>query len=76
MAIFQVQDQGLGIPLKDQPNLFQTFYRASNVTGIQETGLGLSIGKKCVEIHAGKIFIESQENIGTTITVAIPLHFV
>ncbi|MBH8556065.1 hybrid sensor histidine kinase/response regulator [Nostocaceae cyanobacterium CENA357] len=75
-ATFQVQDQGVGIPLKDQSNLFQTFYRASNVGRIQGTGLGLAIVKRCVDLHGGEIQIESQQNVGTTVTVTLPLHFV
>lgn len=76
MAIFRVQDDGRGIPLKDQSHLFQTFYRASNVGTTQGTGLGLAIVKKCVDLHGGKIQIDSQENIGTTVTVTLPLHSV
>ncbi len=74
IAIFRVQDQGRGIPLKDQPHLFQTFYRASNVGTTQGTGLGLAIVKKCVDLHRGKIQINSQENLGTTVIVTLPLH--
>lgn len=73
-AIFQVQDQGKGIPLKDQARLFETFYRASNVGKIQGTGLGLAIVKKCVEAHCGKIHLESQLDVGTTVTVIMPLR--
>ncbi len=76
IATFQVQDQGVGIPLKDQSHLFQTFYRASNVGRIQGTGLGLAIVKRCVDLHGGEIQIESQQNVGTTVTVTLPLRFV
>jgi signal transduction histidine kinase len=75
MATFRVQDEGIGIPEKDQTNLFQTFYRASNVRRIQGTGLGLAMVKKCVDIHCGQIYIESQQNIGTTVTVILPLNY-
>ncbi|RCJ42711.1 hybrid sensor histidine kinase/response regulator [Nostoc minutum NIES-26] len=76
IATLRVQDQGVGIPLQDQANLFQTFYRASNVGRVQGTGLGLTIVKKCVELHGGQIQLESQQNVGTTVTVTLPLHFV
>nr|WP_254446885.1 sensor histidine kinase [Dolichospermum sp. UHCC 0259] len=72
-ATFCIQDQGIGIPLKDQADLFQNFYRASNVQNIQGTGLGLAIVKKCVDMHAGKIEMESQLGVGTTVTVTLPL---
>jgi len=74
VAIFQVQDQGIGIPLEDQNHLFGAFYRCSNVGNISGTGLGLAIVKKSVEAHGGEITFESQVNVGTTFNVVIPLE--
>ncbi|MEH2178326.1 hybrid sensor histidine kinase/response regulator [Nostoc sp.] len=74
LAIFQIRDRGMGIPLKDQTHLFQTFYRASNVGVIQGTGLGLTIVKKCVELHGGHIQLESEQGVGTTVIVTLPLQ--
>ncbi|MDZ8051470.1 MAG: ATP-binding protein [Aulosira sp. ZfuVER01] len=76
IATFRVQDRGRGIPLKDQSHIFQTFYRASNVGATKGTGLGLAIVKKCVDIHGGNIQLESQQDVGTTVTVTLPLHYV
>ncbi|MGF1936353.1 MAG: hybrid sensor histidine kinase/response regulator [Nostoc sp. ChiQUE02] len=73
LATFQVRDRGMGIPLKDQTRLFETFYRASNVGVIQGTGLGLTIVKKCVELHGGHIQLESEQDVGTTVIVTLPL---
>ncbi len=73
-AIFQIQDQGMGIPIHDQQRLFETFHRASNVGQIQGTGLGLSIVKRCVDLHGGQIKIESEVGMGTTVTVTLPLN--
>lgn len=73
-ATFRIQDEGIGIPLKDQNRLFETFHRASNVTGIQGTGLGLAIVKKSVELHGGEIEVKSQVGMGTTFTVTLPLN--
>jgi signal transduction histidine kinase len=73
-ALFQIQDRGIGIPLKDQEQLFDTFYRASNVGQTQGTGLGLSIVKKCVELHGGRISVNSEVGVGTTFTVTLPLN--
>ncbi|MCT7952508.1 ATP-binding protein [Ancylothrix sp. C2] len=73
LVIFKVKDQGIGIPLKDQAELFETFHRASNVGKIKGTGLGLSIVKKCVDLHGGEIELESQEGVGTTFIVKLPL---
>lgn len=72
-AIFCIQDQGIGIPLKDQTHLFETFYRCGNVGKIQGTGLGLAIVKKCVDLHQGQIQVCS-DGAGTTFTVALPLY--
>jgi PAS domain S-box-containing protein len=72
-AIFVIKDQGIGIPKKDLPHLFDSFHRATNVGNIQGTGLGLSIVKKCVDIHQGTIKIDSELDIGTTFTITLPL---
>ncbi|MFN6463693.1 MAG: ATP-binding protein [Nostoc sp. DedVER02] len=74
VAIFYVQDQGLGIPEPDQARLFESFYRASNVQSIQGTGLGLVIVKKCVDAHRGQISVTSQVGVGTTFKVILPLN--
>ncbi|MEB3829077.1 hybrid sensor histidine kinase/response regulator [Phormidium sp. CCY1219] len=72
-VVFQVRDEGIGIPPEDQEKLFQSFSRASNVATIQGTGLGLSIVQKCVELHGGKISVDSQLGVGTTFTVCLPV---
>lgn len=72
-AIFRIQDNGIGIPLEDQPRLFEPFHRAKNVGTIPGMGLGLVIVKKAVEMHGGAIAFESQVGVGTTFTVTLPL---
>jgi signal transduction histidine kinase len=72
-VVFQIQDQGIGIPISDQSRLFKSFYRASNVRKISGTGLGLSIVKQYVELHGGQVTLESAIDEGTTVTVTIPL---
>jgi signal transduction histidine kinase len=76
-AIFQIQDQGIGIPKEDQPRLFEFFYRAKNVGAIAGTGLGLAILKTCVDLHRGEITVDSEVGVGTRFTVSLPLknHF-
>jgi len=71
--IFQVQDQGIGIPKADQAHVFEPFHRARNVAKIQGTGLGLSVVKANVDMHGGSIAFDSQENVGTTFTVRLPV---
>ncbi|KST66585.1 hybrid sensor histidine kinase/response regulator [Mastigocoleus testarum] len=69
---FQIKDKGIGIPLKDQKRLFESFHRASNVGRIPGNGLGLVIVKQSVDLHEGKISVNSEEGVGTTFTVKLP----
>ncbi|MGB3191112.1 MAG: HAMP domain-containing sensor histidine kinase [Limnoraphis sp.] len=72
-AIFKIQDQGIGIPKSDQDRLFTNYYRGKNIGSISGTGLGLSLVKHIVDLHHGKITIESEENQGTKVIVILPL---
>lgn len=73
-AIFRIQDQGIGIPQADIPQLFNSFHRASNVGTISGTGLGLAIVKKSVDLHNGQIMVNSIVGSGTTFVVKLPLN--
>jgi two-component system NtrC family sensor kinase len=71
-TILEVADNGPGIPLADQPHIFEKFYRGSNTSQVTNgTGLGLSIVKSIVEKHHGRIWLESS-SLGTTFTVILP----
>jgi signal transduction histidine kinase len=72
-AVFRIQDQGIGIPVADQAQLFNSFHRASNVGTISGTGLGLAIVKKSVDFHGGNITFESEVGEGTAFIVTLPL---
>jgi signal transduction histidine kinase len=69
---FDIQDQGIGIPVDSQRELFTPFYRAANASKIKGTGLGLSIVKRCVDLHHGQIYVESEVGLGTTFIVTLP----
>ncbi|MEH1938874.1 MAG: ATP-binding protein [Nostoc sp.] len=71
-VIFYIQDWGIGIPIRDRENLFQSFSRGSNVDTISGTGLGLAIAKACVELHGGDIALSSEVGQGTKVTVSLP----
>ena len=71
--ILEVVDRGIGIPPQEQKHLFSSFYRCHNVGKIAGTGLGLSIVKKAVEVHGGNIKLESQLDVGTKVTVKLPI---
>lgn len=67
-VIVAVRDTGQGIPIEALPHMFQKFYRVSSMLeqGSKGTGLGLYIAKKIIEMHNGRIWVESVENKGTT----------
>ena len=74
-AVVSVKDQGLGIPAGDLPNLFQRFYRASNVAGrIRGTGLGLYSAREIITQHGGTLEVESREGRGSTFVIRLPLE--
>lgn len=64
-----VKDNGIGIPLEDQKNLFEPFFRAHNTGNIPGTGLGLNIVKRYVELMGGTVVCKSAQDKGTTITL-------
>ena len=70
--VFEVQDQGIGIPPEELPSLFGNFHRASNVGNIPGTGLGLTIVKRAVESHGGSIAVDSELGRGTRFKVCLP----
>jgi signal transduction histidine kinase len=72
-TIFQIKDEGIGIPVEEQQKIFAPFYRGQNVENIAGTGLGLAVVKKCLELHQGKITVESEIGMGTVFTVSIPV---
>jgi len=74
-AYVEVQDNGYGIPKDVQHKLFQEFYRVrSDATAhIEGTGLGLSLVKAVISAHNGLIRVESEEGVGSTFFVELPL---
>ncbi|PWJ34125.1 sensor histidine kinase [Sediminitomix flava] len=70
--IFQVQDFGIGIAKEDIPNLFQPFFRAKNTENFKGTGVGLSVVKEFVDLHEGKIEVDSEQGVQTTFTITFP----
>ena len=74
-AVLKVSDTGIGIPVDEQDELFQRFFRASTAQHrqIQGTGLGLSIVAAIVQGHGGRIEVDSAHLQGSTFTVRMPL---
>jgi signal transduction histidine kinase len=72
--IISVADEGVGIPSGDLPHVLEGFYRAGNVAGwFTGSGLGLAGVRQVIEQHGGAIAIESTQDIGTTVTIRLPL---
>ena len=77
-ATIVVEDNGIGIPEEEQEHVFERFYRVdkSHSKEIGGTGLGLAIARNAVLMHRGSIRIDSEEGVGTSITIRIPIIFV
>lgn len=75
MLIIKVVDDGIGISDSDQKKLFRRFYRGENATNSKETGsgIGLLLTKKMALLHKGDISFSSNEGVGTTFTIKIPV---
>ncbi|MFH4964017.1 PAS domain S-box protein [Gaetbulibacter sp. M235] len=71
-TIIKITDTGIGIPEKDQRNIFDLYFRAENVINTEGTGIGLNIVKNHLDSLNGSISFESKEHLGTTFTVSIP----
>jgi signal transduction histidine kinase len=69
----KVIDSGIGIPKEDIQNIGKKFFRATNTLSVSGTGIGLYLTKYFVELHNGSVLIESELNIGTTISVMLPI---
>ena len=75
MLKLRLRDTGVGIPKEKLSKIFDRFYQVdgSHTREQEGTGIGLSLTKELVELHKGKIEVESEEGKGTTVTFSIPL---
>jgi signal transduction histidine kinase len=73
-VLFWVRDTGIGIAEADQERIFETFHQVdtSMTRQTEGTGLGLAIARKFVELHRGRIWVDSEEGVGSTFSFAIP----
>jgi two-component system phosphate regulon sensor histidine kinase PhoR len=70
-----VVDTGIGIPEEEQETIFERFYRADHPVVRQQTGtgLGLPIARSLIEMHSGRLWVQSQVNQGSTFSFTLPL---
>jgi signal transduction histidine kinase len=71
--VFEVADEGIGIPAVDLNRLFNAFYRGNNVGQVSGTGLGLVVVKRCCDLCDGSVTVRSEEGKGTVFTLRLPL---
>ena len=71
-VLISITDKGIGIPKNDQVHLFERFFRATNVTNIQGTGLGLHIVGRYVDLLNGTISYKSELEMGSRFTILFP----
>ena len=72
-VVCRITDRGIGIPEPDREWLFNAFYRGRNVGQRPGTGLGLVIVKRCVDLHNGRVHIESKVGEGTAVIIRLPV---
>jgi len=70
--VFEVIDQGIGIPEQDQKHVFERYFRAGNILTTQGTGIGLNIVKTHVDNLGGELSFKSKENQGSTFRLILP----
>lgn len=74
-AVLSIRDAGIGIPAAELPRLFDRFFRASNTRQLKVRGLGigLEVVREIVDLHGGRIEVDSVEGLGTTFMIHLPL---
>jgi signal transduction histidine kinase len=73
-VVISVHDTGIGIGAEDQEKIFEEFYQVGNSRTQEGTGLGLALTRRLVELHHGRLTVESESGIGSTFTATMPLH--
>lgn len=68
--VFGIRDTGFGIPPEQLSKVKEKFFKGN--LGKSHTGLGLSISDEIVNLHGGELIIESEQNVGTTVTIVLP----
>ena len=68
-----ISDSGVGIPKEELEDIFTLFYRSTNKNTAKGTGIGLALTKELINLHKGKIKVESSKSEGTTFTIKLPV---
>ncbi len=68
----RIIDEGIGIPAEDLENIGKKFFRAKNTLAVAGTGIGIYLTKYFIEMLGGNVLIESELDVGTSVTVVLP----
>jgi signal transduction histidine kinase len=75
MAEVSVTDTGIGVAPEDQEAIFEEFRQVGTADKkVEGTGLGLTLSRKFIELHGGRIWVQSQVGVGSTFTFTIPIR--
>ena len=66
-----IADNGCGIPAEHLPKVMQKFYKANQT--VRGSGIGLAVADEIIRLHKGTLNIDSVENVGTTVTITLPI---
>jgi signal transduction histidine kinase len=67
------RDTGIGICEEDKEKIFQPYYRGRNASSEEGRGLGLSFVKEVIDLHGGKILVQSEPNVGSIFSILLPV---
>lgn len=73
IATIIISDNGIGMTKENQKKIYDKFFQAETSHSQEGTGLGLSIVKRIIDLHEGKIYVESNLNQGTVFTIHLPM---
>ncbi|MBV9129574.1 MAG: HAMP domain-containing histidine kinase [Verrucomicrobia bacterium] len=73
LVLVRIKDDGIGIPVAEQPRIWERLYRGDKSRGQRGIGLGLSLVKAVVEAHGGRVTVQSSEGAGSEFTVSLPV---
>jgi len=73
-VVISVHDTGIGISAEEQEKIFEEFYQVGASRTQEGTGLGLALTRRLVELHHGRLVVESEPGVGSTFTATMPLH--
>jgi two-component system phosphate regulon sensor histidine kinase PhoR len=73
-VVVSISDTGIGIGPEDLPHIFERFYKADKARNSAGTGLGLAIARHIIQVHGGRIWVESEPGKGSTFIFTLPLN--